>query len=82
MYIFKEHFTCPKGQIIHIQLSLALTVLMPNVNFFENSMKPDINSIEYSVDPDQLASKKTQLIRIHTAADQDPHFSKQHVSLK
>ena len=58
MYIFKEHFTCPKGQIIHIQLSLALTVLMPNVNFFENSMKPDINSIEYSVDPDQLASKK------------------------
>ena len=43
---------------MHKQRSLALTVLMPNVNFFENSMKPDINSIEYSVDPDQLASSK------------------------
>ena len=46
---------------MHKQLSLALTVLIPNVNFFENSMKPDINSIDNSVDPDQLA-------------DQDPHI--------
>ena len=43
---------------MHKQRSLALTVLMPNVNFFENSMKPDINPIEYSVDPDQLASSQ------------------------
>ena len=50
--------TCPKGQIMHKQRRLALTVLMPNVNFFENSMKPDINSIEYSVDPDQFVSSK------------------------
>ena len=34
MYLFKEHFTCSKGQIMHKQLRLALTVLMPNVNFF------------------------------------------------
>ena len=61
MYLFKEHFTCPKGQIMHKQLRLALTVLMPNVNIFLKNgiMKPDINSYEYSVDPDQLASSKT-----------------------
>ena len=28
--------------IMHRQLSLALTVLIPNVIFLENSMKPDI----------------------------------------
>ena len=49
---------------MHKQLSLALTVLMPNVNFFENSIEPDINSIEYSVDPDQRP------------ADQDSHCSR------
>ena len=38
---------------MHKQLSLALTVLIPNANFFENSMKPDINSIKNKVDPDQ-----------------------------
>ena len=43
---------------MHKQLSLALTVLMPNVNFFENSMKPDLNSFENSVDPNQLASEE------------------------
>ena len=36
---------------MHRQLSLALTVLIPNVNCFENGMKP-----ENSVDPDQLSS--------------------------
>ena len=41
---------------MHKQLSSALTVLISIVNFFENSMKPDINSIENCVDPDQLAS--------------------------
>ena len=41
---------------MHKQRSLALTVLMPNVNLFKNSIKPDINSIENRVDPDQLAS--------------------------
>ena len=43
---------------MHKQLILALTVLISNVNIFENSMKSDINSIENSVDPDQLASKE------------------------
>ena len=28
------------------------------INSFENSMKPDINSIVNSVDPDQLASEE------------------------
>ena len=70
MYLSEENFTCPKGQIMHKQLSLALTVLKPNVNFFENSM-PDINSIENSVDPDQLASSSGSAL-----------FSKQHSSLK
>ena len=37
---------------MHKQRNLALIVLMPNVN----SIEPDINSIENSVDPDQLAS--------------------------
>ena len=53
MCLSKEHFNCLKEQIKHKQLSLALTVLIPNANFFENSMKPDINSIENSEDPDQ-----------------------------
>ena len=52
MYLSKENFTCPKGQIMHKQLSLAL---ISNVIFFENSMKPDINSIENSVDPEEAS---------------------------
>ena len=44
---------------MHKQLSLALRLMISNLNFFENSMKPDINSIEDSVDPDQLASEGT-----------------------
>ena len=58
MNFSEENFTCLKGQILYKQLSLALTVLIPNVNGFENSIKPDINSIENSVDPDQLASEE------------------------
>ena len=58
MFLSEENFTCSKRQIMHKQLSLALIVLIPNVNFFENSMKPAINSIENSVDPDQLASEE------------------------
>ena len=60
MYLSKGNFTCPKGQILHKQL-LKLspnTVLIPIVNFFENSMEPVINSIENSVDPDQMASEE------------------------
>ena len=45
MYLSAENFTCPKGQILYKHLRLVLTVLMPNVNIFENSMKPDINLI-------------------------------------
>ena len=41
---------------MHKQLSLALTVLISNVHFFENIMKPDMNLIQNSVGPDQLAS--------------------------
>ena len=39
---------------MHKQLSLAF---IPNKTFFGNGIKPDINSIENSVDPDQLASE-------------------------
>ena len=59
MYLSEENFTCPKEQIMHKQIRLTLIVLIPNVNFFENNMKPDINTIENSVDPDQLASAET-----------------------
>ena len=56
MYSSKESFTCPKGQIMHKKLSLAFCVLIPKVNFFlKKSVKPDINSIKNSKDPDQLA---------------------------
>ena len=58
MYLSEENFTGPKGQIMHKKLSLALTVLIPNVHVIENSKKPDINSIKNSVDPDQLASEE------------------------
>ena len=43
---------------MHKQFSLALRVLILKVNFFENNMKPDINSSENSIDPD--------LLKIHT----------------
>ena len=40
MYLFtKKKLTCPKEQIMHKELSLALTVLQPYINSFENSMK-------------------------------------------
>ena len=42
------------SQTMHKQLSLALTVRTPKVNFFENSMKPGINQPK-TVDPDPLA---------------------------
>ena len=64
MYLSEFFFTCPKEQIMHKELSLALTVLKPNINSFVNSMKPDIYCIENRVDPDQLASEPMQ-IRIH-----------------
>ena len=45
MYLSKENVTCPKEQI-----SLYLSVP------FEDSIKPDINSLVNRVDPDELAS--------------------------
>ena len=54
VYMITENFTYPKKQIMHKELSLALTLLIPCIN----SLKPDINSIESSVDPDQLASEE------------------------
>ena len=53
MYLSNEIFTCPKEQIMHKDLSLTLTFAD---KLFRNSLKSDINSIENSVDPDQLAS--------------------------
>ena len=53
MYLLKENFSCPKGQNINAQLNLVLTVLIQNVNFIGNTLKPDINSIENSADRDQ-----------------------------
>ena len=58
MYLSEENFTCPEGWTMHKQLSLALTVLIPNVNFLENSMTPDINSNENSEDLNQLAASE------------------------
>ena len=58
MYLPNENYTHPKEQIMHQELSLALTLLIPYINSFINSMKPDLNSIEKSVDPDQLASEE------------------------
>ena len=40
MYLSDENFTCPKEQIQHKELSLALTFAD---KLFKNSMKPDIN---------------------------------------
>ena len=50
IYLSKEHFTFPKEQILHIPF-FADTIY----KLFKNSMNPDINSIENSVDTDQLA---------------------------
>ena len=60
---------------MHKQLSLALTVLISNVHFFENIMKPDMNFIQNSVGPDRLASLEASL-------SGPALFSKQHASLK
>ena len=43
---------------MHKQLSVALTVLKQNINFFKSSMKPDINSIENSLDPESTLFSK------------------------
>ena len=62
LYLINENFTCPKEQIMqitHLSSYLADTIC----NLFKNSMKPDINSIENSVDPDQLASEEACLSR-------------------
>ena len=65
MYLSEENFTCPIEQIMLKQLSLAPRVLIPNVNFFENSMKPDINLLKAVLIHISWLLKKP--------ADQDPH---------
>ena len=56
MYLSNENFTCPKELIImHKELSSYADTMH---KLFKTSMKPDISSIENSVDPDQLASKE------------------------
>ena len=64
MYLSIEGFTCPKEQIIHKELSLALITYFVDTmhKHFKNSMKPDINSIENSVDPGQLASEEVWIL--------------------
>ena len=52
MYLSKENFTC-----LIVQFSIYLTVLK-QINTFQISMKPDINSLVNIVDPDQLASEE------------------------
>ena len=52
MYLSKENFTCPL-----VQISIYLS-LFKQIYTFENSMKPDINSLVNIVDPDQLASSE------------------------
>ena len=52
MYLSKENFTC-----LIVQFSIYLTVLK-QINTFQISMKPDINSLVNVVDPDQLASEE------------------------
>ena len=51
MYLSKEKFTCLKEQT-------AYTFLCLNNLLFPNSIKPDLNSLVNSVDPDQLASSE------------------------
>ena len=51
-YLSKENFTCPKEQI-----SLNLSMLK-QFTLSKNSIKPDINILVKSVDPDQLASSE------------------------
>ena len=52
--------TCPKKILLvatdYRSLYMYLTVLKLYMNSIENSIKPDINSLVNSVDPDQLAS--------------------------
>ena len=66
IYLSNENFTCPKEQkiIMHKEPSLSHTLFITIHILFKNSMKPDINTIENSVYPDQLLQKP---------ADQDPH---------
>ena len=54
MYLSNEYFTCPKEQIMHKEFSFADTIY----KLIKNSTKPDLTSIENSVDPDQLASEE------------------------
>ena len=56
MYLCNENFTRHSEQIMHIEPSLSLTLLITIHKLFKNSIKLDINSIINSVDPDQLAS--------------------------
>ena len=56
MHLSKENFTCWKEHSDY--LSLYLILLKQYINSSENSMKPDINSLVNSVDPDQLASEE------------------------
>ena len=68
MYLSKENFTC-----LIVQFSIYLTVLK-QINTFQISMKPDINSLVNIVDPDQLASEEASWSAVSTL------FSMQHVT--
>ena len=60
---------CGNSKILYLPRNNGHNGLVPRKSYLsktlENSMKPVINSIVNSVDPDQLASCRSQLIRIH-----------------
>ena len=56
MFLSNENLTCHKEQIMHKELSLALTLLITIHKLFKNSMKPDIKPSVNSVDPDQCGN--------------------------
>ena len=57
MYLSNEDFTCPKEQTMH-RAKLSPFFADTIYKLFRNSMEPDINSVENSLDPDQLASSE------------------------
>ena len=62
---------------MHKQLSLAFTVLIVKFNFFENSMKSDINSSENCVDPGSNSMQVTKCRIALTMFILDPgHYHK------
>ena len=43
-YLLKENFTYHKEDLMHIERSLASTVLKPYINYFENSIMDQVKA--------------------------------------